>query len=391
MTSAADSAALNPFQLSDEQRLLQDTVRRFAREKVAPRAQEIDAKAEYPQDMFDALKELQMFALPFPEEYGGSNSILNSCIVVEELGRICYNTAYLLIVQWVPFGAILAGGNEAQKEKYLPGLASGDLRSAISVTEAGGGSDVAGIKTRADKVEGGYLLNGSKIFSTNAAIADFVVVAAKTDPTKRHAGVSVFIVEKGTKGFEVGPSEHKIGSRGVPSSPLYFDDCFIPEENRLGKEGEGFALVMEAFNKSRPIIGARGVALAQGAMDLCVDFVREREAFGQQVSDFQGVRWMLADMAMQTEASRLLVYKAAAAVDDGITGKALAPIAAMAKCYATDTAMKVATDAFQLFGSAGVSTANRIEQYFRDAKVLQIIEGTNQIQRNIIGKNIVQS
>ncbi len=384
------SDAINSFDLSEEHRLLQDTIRRFSREVVAPRAQEIDAAAQYPQDMFDELQRLQLFALPFPEIYGGSDSILASCVAVEELGRICYNTAYLLIVQWVPFGAILAGGNQQQKDKFLPGLASGELRSAIAVTEASGGSDVAGITTRAEAVDGGYVLNGAKIFSTNSAIADFVIVAAKTDPSKRHGGISVFIVEKNSEGFTVGPSENKIGSRGVPSSPLYFDDCFVPEELMLGAEGKGFQLIMEAFNKSRPIIGARGVGLAQGALDLARDYVAQRQAFGQAVGDFQGVRWMLADMAMQTEAARLLVYKAAAAVDDGLSGKALAPVAAMAKCYATDTAMKVATDAFQLFGSAGVSTGNRIEQYFRDAKVLQIIEGTNQIQRNIIGKHLME-
>jgi len=384
-------AFTNLFDLTEEQRLVQDTIRKFARDVVAPRAQQIDAAAEYPQDMFDELRKLQLFALPFPEEYGGADSVLTSCIAVEELGRVCYNTAYLLIVQWVPFGAILAGGSQQQKDRFLPGLASGELRSAIAVTEASGGSDVAGISTKAEPCDGGYLLNGSKIFSTNSAIADFVVVAAKTDPSKRHGGISVFIVEKGSKGFTIGPSENKIGSRGVPSSPLYFDDCFVPNELMLGAEGKGFQLIMEAFNKSRPIIGARGVGLAQGALDLALDFVKQRQAFGQSVGDFQGVRWMLADMAMQTEASRLLVYKAAAAVDNGLSGKALAPVAAMAKCYATDTAMKVATDAFQLFGSAGVSTGNRIEQYFRDAKVLQIIEGTNQIQRNIIGKHLAES
>ena len=193
------------------------------------------------------------------------------------------------------------------------------------------------------------------------------------------------------KGFTIGRSEHKLGSRGVPSSAIHLDDCFVPEANRLGPEGEGFLLVMEAFNKSRPIIGARGVGLAQGAIDLAVDYVRERKAFGQSVAEFQGVQWMLADMAMQTEAARHLVYKSAAVVDGGATGKELAPIAAMAKCFATDVAMKVATDALQLFGSAGISKENRIEQYFRDAKVLQIIEGTNQIQRNIIGKHVVKT
>ncbi len=382
---------MHQYCLTQEQIILRDTVRKFARAKVAPRAQEIDAKAEFPQDMFDALRELGLFALPFPEEYGGANSVLASCVAVEELGRICYNTAYLLIVQWVPFGAILYGGDQTQKDKYLSALASGDIRAAISVTEPGGGSDVAGIITRGTKVDAGYLLNGAKIFATNAEVADFVIVAVKTDPSLRHGGISTFIVERDRRGFEVGQGERKLGSRGVPSSPLYFTDCFVPDENLLGSEGGGFNLVTEAFSKSRPIIGARGVGLAQGATDLAVEYVRDREAFNQPIADFQGVQWMLADMAMQTEAARQLVYKAAAVVDSGATGKELAPIAAMAKCFATDVAMKVATDALQLFGSAGVSQDNRIEQYFRDAKVLQIIEGTNQIQRNIIGKHVVRT
>jgi len=379
------------YALSDEQRLLQETVRAFAREKVAPFAGEIDRTAEYPQHMFDALRELGLFALPFPERYGGSGSMLASCIAVEELGRICYNTAYLLVVQWVPFAAVLAGGNEEQHARLLPGLAAGKLRAAISVTEPGVGSDVAGLVTRAERCPGGYELTGTKIFCTNAAVADFVVVAARTEAGTRHGGISVFIVERGTPGFEVARNEHKLGARGVPSSELHFDRAFVSEENRLGPEGEGFKLVMEAFNQGRPIIGARGVGLAQGATDLAVNFVRERRAFGQAIADFQGVQWMLADMAIQTEAARQLVYKAAATVDAGVSGRELAPIAAMAKCFASDVAMKVATDALQLWGSAGISKDNPIERFFRDAKVLQIIEGTNQIQRNIVGRHVVKT
>ena len=379
------------YTLTDEQELLRNTVAAVARDKVAARAAEIDAKAEYPQDIFDLLRELGLFALPFPEEYGGTNSMLSACLAIEEFGRVCYNTAYLLVVQWTPFGAILAGGTEQQKKRLLPGLASGDLRAAISVTEPGAGSDVAGIRTRAVRREDGYVLNGTKIFCTNAAVSDFILVAAKTDAEKRHRGISLFIVDTDTPGFTVARNEHKLGARGVPSSELHFEDAFVADENRLGPEDEGFLLVMEAFNKSRPIIGARGIGLAQGAMELAVNYVREREAFGQAVANFQGVQWMIADMAIQIEAARHLVYKAAAMVDDGIGGKELAPIAAMSKCFATDVAMKVATDAVQLFGSAGISTDNPIERYFRDAKVLQIVEGTNQIQRNIVGRHIIRT
>jgi len=377
------------YELGEEQIAVQTLIRRVAREKVAPRANEIDRTADYPQDMYDLLTELGLFTLPFPEEYGGAGSMLSACVAVEELGRVCYNTAYLLLVQWTPFGAILAGGTPEQKKRYLPGLANGKLRAAFSTTEAQSGSDVAGIRTRARRVEGGYRLTGAKIWCTNAAVSDFIVVGARVgdDPSAR--AVNLFIIERGTEGFEVGRKEDKMGARGVPSSALFLDNVFVPEENRLGPEGQGFRIVMEAFNKSRPVIGARAVGLAQGAIDHALAFISDRKAFGRNVGDFQGVRWMIADMAMQTEAARQLVYRAAAMVDAGVTGKELAPIVAMAKCFASDIAMRVATDAAQLFGAAGISGDFPINRYFRDAKVLQIVEGTNQIQRNIIADGLM--
>lgn len=373
------------YTLSDDQKQIQDLLRRVAREKVAARADAIDRSAEYPHDMFALLKELGLFTLPFPVEYGGTGSMLSACIAIEELARVCYNTAYLLLVQWVPFGAILHGGNAEQRQRLLPGLASGELRGAFSTTEAQSGSDVSGIRTRAVAMDGGYKINGAKIWCTNSDLADFVLVAAKLAHEGRD-GISLFIVERGTPGFTVGKKEDKIGARGVPSCPLFLDDVFVPSHNLVGG---GFKAVMEAFNASRPLIGARGVGLAQGAMDHASAFIQERKAFGQSVSDFQGVRWMLADMAIQTEAARHLVYKAASLVDQGAPSAELAPIAAMAKCFATDTAMKVATDAVQLFGAAGVSAEYPINRYFRDAKVLQIIEGTNQIQRNIVANSLL--
>ncbi|MCP4224407.1 MAG: acyl-CoA dehydrogenase [Actinomycetia bacterium] len=376
------------FRDSEEQGALRELVRRVARERVAPRAAAIDADAAYPQDMFDMLTELGLFTIPFPPEFGGSNSILSGCIAVEELGRVCYNTAYLLVVQWVPFGAILAAGSDAQRDRYLPGLASGELRGAFSTTEPQSGSDIAGIRTRAVECQGGYRLSGSKIWCTNSPVADFIVVAARTSDDARGA-INFFIVEQGATGLEIGAPERKNGARGIPSCPLFFDDCFVPADAMLGQPGQGFSSVMEAFSISRPIIGARGVGLAQGALDHALAFVGEREAFGQAVAQFQGIQWMLADMAIQIEAARGLVYKAAAAADTGVRGKELGQLAAIAKCHATDTAMMVAQDAVQLFGAAGISDDYPINRYFRDAKVLQIVEGTNQIQRNIIGRNLV--
>jgi len=373
------------YSLNADQRQIQDLLRRVAREKVVQRADEIDLTAEYPHDMFLLLKELGIFTLPFPVEYGGTGSMLSACVAIEELARVCYNTAYLLLVQWVPFGAILKGGTEEQKKRLLPGLASGDLRGAFSTTESQSGSDISGIRSRAVKVSGGYKINGSKIWCTNSDIADFVLVAAKFEQDGKD-GISLFVVDKDTPGFVVGKKENKIGARGIPSCPLFLDDVFIEDRNLMGG---GFKVVMEAFNSSRPLIGARGVGLAQGAIDHASAYIQERKAFGQKISDFQGIRWMLADMAIQTEAARHLVYRAASLVDQGAPSAELAPIAAMAKCFASDTAMKVATDAVQLFGAAGVSAEYPINRYFRDAKVLQIIEGTNQIQRNIISNGML--
>lgn len=375
--------------LTEEQAAIRDLVRRVAAEKVAPRANAIDETAEYPEDMFALLRELGLFALPFPAEYGGANSVVAACLAVEELCKVCYNTAYLLVVHWTPFSAILAGGTADQKARYLPKLATGDMRCAFSTTEPQSGSDVAGIVTRAERVDGGYRLNGAKIWCTGAPVADIILVAARIAAADGRGTINLFIVERGTEGFTIGRKEPKMGARGVPSCPLFLDNVFVPEANRLGEEGRGFKVVMEAFNKARPIIGARGVGLAQGAMDHAINFIKNRRAFGQNVSDFQGVRWMIADMAIQIAAARNLVYQAAAAVDAGKSGKELATMSAIAKCHATDTAMRVATDAVQLFGAAGISGDYPINRYFRDAKVLQIVEGTNQIQRNIIARNLL--
>jgi acyl-CoA dehydrogenase len=376
--------------LTEDQLSIRDLIRRVARERVAPRADEIDRKAEYPHDMFALLKELGLFALPFSSEYGGTGSLLTACIAVEELGRVCYNTGYLLVVQWVAFGALHAAGNDEQKARFLPGLAAGDLRGAFSTTEAQSGSDVSGITTRAERVPGGYRLTGAKIWCTNSDIADFVLVGAKCAGPDGRDSINLFIVESGTPGFSVGRKEDKMGARGIPSCPLFFDGAFVPEANRMGPEGgAGFKLVMEAFNTSRPIVAARAVGLAQGAIDHCTAFMQNRKAFGRTISDFQGLRWMLADMATQTEAARRLTYHAASLVDAGVTGQELAAAAAMAKCFASDVAMKVATDAVQLFGAAGISNEYPINRYFRDAKVVQIIEGTNQIQRNIIANTLL--
>ena len=377
--------------LSDDQRQIQDLIRRVAKERVAPRAAEIDRTAEYPQDMFDLLKELGMFTLPFPVKYGGTGSLLSACIAVEEFGRVCYNTAYLLVTQWSSFGAILAGGSEEQKSRWLSGLSAGDVRGALSLTETHTGSDISGLKSTARQNEAGYVMNGSKIWCTNSQVADFILVAARAlDAKGANLGINLFLVEKGTPGLTIGAPEEKMGARGIASCPLFFDEMQLPVSARLGGDGpNGFKIAMATLNSSRPIIGARAVGLAQGAIDHCIDFLADRQAFGQQIKDFQGIRWILADMITKTEASRQLVYSAAARADGGASGSELAPFAAMAKCFASDCAMEVATQAVQIFGAAGISSAYPINRYFRDAKVVQIVEGTNQIQRNIIADSFL--
>ncbi len=375
--------------LTPTARETQALIRRVAKDRVAQRADAIDKSAEYPQDMFDLLRELGVFTLPFPAEYGGQDSLLAGCVAVEELGRVCYNTGYLLVVQWTPFGAIMAAGTPTQRQRFLPGLASGELRAAFSITEPQSGSDVAGIKTRAVKADGGYRLNGAKIWCTNAAVADFIVLAAKTGEGDSRGQINFFIVPSDSPGLTIGPKEDKLGARGVPSSPLFLEDVFLPAENMLGPAGGGFKQVMQALALSRPIIAARAVGLAQGALDHSLRFMHERQAFNQPLTDFQGLRWMLADMAMGVEAARGLTYKAAAMTDAGVRGKDLAHAAAIAKTFSSDTAMKVATDAVQIFGASGISNDFPINRYFRDAKVVQIVEGSNQIQRNIIAKNLI--
>lgn len=379
------------YALTDDQIQIQELIRRIAREKAAPRADEIDRNAEYPQDLYDILRNLGLFTLPFPEEYGGTNDLIAACIAVEELGRVCYNTGYLLVVQWVPFGAIHAGGTKEQKDKYLPGLASGELRGALALTESQSGSDVSGIKTTATRQSGGYVINGSKIWCTNSHISDFMLVAAKTrDEQNNPVGINLFIIDRNTPGLTIGKKEDKMGARGIPSCPLFFEQAFVPENCRLGPDGgAGFKVAMEALNTSRPIIAARAVGLAQGALDHSINFIQERKAFGRVISEFQGLRWMVADMVMQTEAARQLVYRTAAMVNAGIRGRELAAQAAICKCFTSDVAMRVATDAVQLFGASGISNEYPINRYFRDAKVIQIIEGTNQIQRNIIADSVL--
>lgn len=378
------------YALTPEQVALRDMVRELAEKKVAPGAMKRDHTGEYPQDMFELLRDTGLMSLPFPEEYGGQDAgLLSMAIAIEELTRVCYNTSYILVMTWQPFFAIYYAGTPEQKARYLPDLAAGRTRFSTANTEPAAGSDMAGIQARAERVPGGYRLTGTKVFASNAPVADFIITWAKTDPEAGARGITAFIVDARSPGVTVGRKEDKIGGRAIPTAEIAYDGVFVPEENVLGPVNRGFTIAADVFTRLRPLIGARALGLARGALDLALDYAKERHAFGQRIADFQGLQWMFADMATQIEAARHLVWKACAVLDAGVSTKEAAPLVAMAKLFATDMAMKVTVDAVQVFGGYGCTRDYPIERYMREAKILQIIEGTNQIQRNIIARALL--
>jgi alkylation response protein AidB-like acyl-CoA dehydrogenase len=376
--------------LTDEQQMILDMVRKMVQQKILPRAAQIDEEAIYPEDIFQLLRGQGLLGMSIPKEYGGSGTdIYTFCLVLEEIAKVCYNTAYILVMTYVPQSCILEAGNEAQKEFYLRRLASGEYRGAFATTEPGAGSDLGGIRTRAVLKGDCYILNGRKAFITNSTVADFIIVFAKTDPDAGTSGLSAFIVDKNSPGLCIGKIENKMGGKGVPSAEVILEDCKVPESNLLGEENKGFGIAMRSFNRSRPIIGARAVGLAQGALDIAINYAKQREAFGKMIVSFQGIQFMIADMAMQIEASRQLVYKAVSLLDRGEQGKHVTGIISMAKCFSTDVAMRVAIDAAQILGAYGYIKDFPSERYIRDAKSMQIVEGTNQIQRIIIANSLI--
>lgn len=377
------------FSLTEEQEILRDTVRRIARDKVAPRAAAIDADAVYPQDMFDLLRKNDLLALPLPTEYGGGGAgILSTVVAVEEMAKICYNTAYLMVLTYNPFECIYHAGNDKQKKQYLAPLAAGEFRAAFALSEPEAGSNAGALRTRAERIPGGYKLTGQKSFITNSTVADFFIVFAKTDPTKGNRGITAFVVDRETPGLTVGRPEKKIGGRGLPSTQLYFEDCVISEDSRLGEEGSGFTTAMTGLTRTRPTLAARAVGLAQGALDNAVAYSKERQQFGQPISHFQGVRFMIADMATQTEAARLLVYRAAAMMDSGRTKEGSVAVE-MAKYFSAEIAQQVALKAAQLYGANGCVADYPAERYVRDSKLLTIAGGTSQIQQVHISNAVI--
>lgn len=374
---------------SDEEAMILDVVRELVAEKVAPRAAEIDERGEYPQDIRKLFAENDLMGIPIPAEYGGlGGTFLTYVKVVEEIAKACASSSLIVAVQELGMLPILIGGSEDQKKKYLPKLASGEWIAAYALTEAGSGSDAAGsMRTRAEKRGDKYVLNGQKIWITNGSVADVVCVFAVTDPEKGPNGISAFIVEKTFPGFNVGKLEKKMGIRGSPTVELVFDNCEVPAENLLGNEGEGFKIAMKVLDKSRPGIAAQALGIAAGALDYAANYAQERMAFGKPIGQQQGVGFMLADMKTEVEAARLLLYEAARKCDEGASDVTL--WAAMAKLKCGDTAMSVSTDAVQVLGGYGYSVEYPVERMMRDAKITQIYEGTQQIQRLVISRSLV--
>ncbi len=376
------------FYLTDEQRMIRDLARKVARDRVAPHAARYDEAEAYPEDSMRAVSEAGLYAVWVPEAYGGTDmGALALALVCEEVAYACAASGTQYLDQALGGLPILTAGTEAQKKKYLPGLASGEILSAFSLSEPGAGSDAAGLKTTAIRRGDHYVLNGSKQWCTNGDHADVITVFATVDPSKRARGVTAFLVEKNTPGFEVGKKERKLGIRASPTVALHFSDCAIPVGQRLGAEGEGFKIAMATLDITRPSTGALAVGIAQAALDAAVGYAKERQQFGQPIAAFQGIQFMLADMAMQTHAARLMIHHAARQVDAGIRGNTYE--ASMAKCWAGDAAMKVATDAVQVFGGYGYTREFPVERFMRDAKIMQIYEGTSQIQRLIIAKELL--
>jgi len=377
------------YLLTEEQIMIRDLARQIAVEKVVPVRAELDELNKFPSDIMKALAQADLFGLYIPEEYGGlGKKSLELCIAVEELSKACVGVSTSYAANALGTYPILLYGTDTHKKKYLPDIATGKRLVAFGLTEANAGSDAGGVQTTA-KLEGSeYVLNGTKQWITNGGEAEIYTVIAITDRSKGARGASAFIVEKGTPGFTFGKKENKMGIRASSTTELIFNNCRIPKENLIAKEGMGFIVAMKTLDSSRTGVGAQGVGVAQGAIDEAIKFAKQRVQFGQPITSFQAVQHILADMQTMTEAARSLVYSVARFVDSG--AKDVSRASAMAKLFATDTAMKVTTDAVQVMGGSGYMKEYPVEKMMRDAKILQIYEGTNQIQRNVIALDMIK-
>jgi alkylation response protein AidB-like acyl-CoA dehydrogenase len=376
--------------LTEEQRMLRELARKIAEEKVMPVRAELDEKEEFPWEMMHICAEAGLFGVSLPEEYGGfGGGVFENCVVIEELSRACIGVSVSFAGSGLGAYPILLYGTEEQKKRYLPEIGSGKRLGAFGATEANAGSDVAGMQTTARKDGDGYILNGTKQWITNGGEAEIYSVFAVTDKKRGPRGISGFIVEKGTPGFSFGKKEKKLGIRTSATRELVFEDCRIPKENLIGgREGIGLIMILRTFDMSRPSIGAQAVGLAQGAFETAARYTRERVQFGQKIISFQAVQHMLADMATQIEAARALVYAVARYVDSN--PRSFSKESAMTKLFPSDMAMRVTVDAVQLLGGYGYMRDFPVEKMMRDAKILQIYEGTNQIQRNNIAVELIK-
>jgi len=377
------------FDLTDLQREFRATLRAFCEEKVAPHAAEVDRNAEFPWKSFEACKEMELPALGIPEAYGGAGAdTVTQAVAVEELARVCASTSLTMLISKLGMIPVMNWGSEELKRAYLPRAASGEIQASYCLSEADAGSDVASMRARAVRDGDEYVLSGSKYWITNAGISDVYIVFAKTDPGAGGRGVTCFLVEK-EWGLEIAKLEEKLGMRGSPTGEVVLDGVRVPVTHRIGEEGQGFAIAMHTLDRSRPTIGAQAVGIAQGAIDCASGYMQERHAFGAPIADLQGLRFMLADMAMRNEAARALVYRACALVDHDASGE-LTKFGAMAKAFASDTAMSITVDAVQLLGGYGYTKDFPAERFLRDVKVTQIYEGTNQVQRVVIARELLK-
>ncbi len=377
------------FALSDVQRDFRETLRAFCEEKVAPNAAEADRNAEFPWKSFEACKEMELPALGMPAAYGGAGAdTVTVAIMTEELARVCASTALAVLISKLGMTPVLNWGSEELKRAYVPRVASGDMQASYCLSEADAGSDVASMRTRAVRDGDDYVLTGSKYWITNAGISDVYVVFAKTDPDAGGRGISCFLVEK-EWGIRIAKHEDKMGLRGSPTGEVVLDEVRVPASHRIGAEGQGFTIAMHTLDRSRPTIGAQAVGIAQGAIDYAGAYMLQRQAFGGPIADLQGLRFMLAEMAIRNEAARALVYRACAMVDDDPTGE-LTKFGAMAKAFASDSSMSITVDAVQLLGGYGYTKDFPVERFLRDAKVTQIYEGTNQVQKVVIARELLK-
>ncbi|KRV48745.1 acyl-CoA dehydrogenase [Wenjunlia vitaminophila] len=375
------------FRTTEEHELLRESVRGLAEAKIAPLAAAVDEEARFPQEALDALVAADLHAIHVPEEYGGAGAdALATVIVIEEVARACASSSLIPAVNKLGSLPLILSGSEELKRRYLPPLAKGDVLFSYCLSEPDAGSDAAGMKTRAVRDGDHYVLNGVKRWITNAGHSEYYTVMAVTDPDKRSKGISAFVVEKSDEGVSFGAPEKKLGVKGSPTREVYLDNVRIPADRMIGEEGTGFAIAMRTLDHTRITIAAQALGIAQGALDYAKGYVAERKQFGRPIGDFQGVQFMLADMAMKLEAARQLTYAAAARSERGDGD--LTFFGAAAKCYASDAAMEITTDAVQLLGGYGYTRDYPVERMMRDAKITQIYEGTNQVQRIVMARNL---